>query len=205
MQARLECCRQFIPVGNALRVGDEARIGRQVGGSHNLAQPRELPVVSYGERENAVAGVESFVGRDRRMPITERARRVARREEPRGLVHQRREQAREKSDLDVLPEPAPGTLVQGSEDGDRGILSRQHIDDRNADLGWGSGRPGDVHETAHRLHEKVVASRVGAGLATEPRDRRIDDGGIARTRTLVVEPEPLEGAGQEILDDDVCA
>ena len=114
---------QFIPVGNALRVGDEARIGRQVGGSHNLAQPRELPVVSYGERENAVAGVESFVGRDRRMPITERARRVARREEPRGLVHQRREQAREKSDLDVLPEPAPGTLVQGSEDGDRGILS----------------------------------------------------------------------------------
>src|SRR5581483_873831 len=66
------------------------------------------------------------------------------------------------------------------------------------------GHAGEVHDAAHALRHQVVAGtlRIGAGLA-EAGNRTIDEARAGGAEALVVEPEFLQPADLEVLDQHV--
>ena len=101
---------------------------------------------------------------------------------------------------------ARSPLVQCRQDRDRGVQSCEDIGDRDAHLHrLAAGRTGDAHQPTHRLHEKVVTQfvLVWPGLA-EARDRAIDQARVDGRKSVIVEPESLQSADLEVLDDDVA-
>ena len=94
---------------------------------------------------------------------------------------------------------------EGGEHGDGCVERGDDVDDRNARLRRRLGRPGDAHQPADRLHERVVAGQVAARSLAEAADLAVDDAPDCRATPLVVEPEALERARLEVRDDDVRA
>ena len=91
------------------------------------------------------------------------------------------------------------------EHGDGRVERSDDVDDRDARLGGCLRRPGDAHQPAHRLHERVVAGEIAARMFAEAADLAVHDARIAARHGRVVEPEALERAGLEVRDDDVGA
>ena len=64
-------------------------------------------------------------------------------------------------------------------------------------------RSGQAHQAGHRLYQQVVAGKCGALTRPEAADRAVDDGRVTRCDRLVVQPEPAQCAGPEVLDHHV--
>ncbi len=66
------------------------------------------------------------------------------------------------------------------------------------------GVAGDRHQSADRLDHEVVPGPVrGRSVGAVAADREVDEIGIQRAQRVVIEPEPRQGAGSEVLDEDV--
>ena len=98
-------------------------------------------------------------------------------------------------------------LIERAQDADR----QQH-----AGAGVAQGRPrlarppvalaGDRHGAAAGLRDHVEGEVVLVrAAAAEPFDLAIDQARVQRVQDLPAEPQPLDGAGREILDKDVGA
>ena len=86
-----------------------------------------------------------------------------------------------------------------------GVEARDHVHEGDADLGRLARRPGDAHQAADRLDERVVPRQVGTALLAEAGDLAVDDAPVPFRDLLVADAEPLQGAGAEVRDDDVRA
>src|ERR1700712_1838484 len=88
-------------------------------------------------------------------------------------------------------------MKQRGENADRGVYAGHVVDDGGADLHRPLARlavdvPGDAHQTAHRLQDRVVtgARRIRPSLP-EPGHRAIDDAGVDRLNRLIIQPVAL--------------
>jgi len=119
-------------------------------------------------------------------------------------MHQPGQEAGEEADLDPIA-PA-GTLpsMQGGEDTDDCVLSRDYIDDRDANLGrLAVRRSSNAHETPGCLDDEVVAQQVAARLAAVPADGAVDDSRVTGYDGVIAESKSIHRARLEVLDDDV--
>ena len=103
--------------------------------------------------------------------------------------------------------PRPGTLAceERRRDALRGEHARHDIGDRDAEAerrAIGSAR--DAHQPAFGLHDGVVA-RLGASRSglPEARDRAIDEPRMPWRHRGVVEAQPGQRAGPEVLDEHI--
>ena len=132
------------------------------------------------------------------------------------LVHQHCQGRGEERHVDPLARSSPvgrtrtgrSALQQRGEHRDRPEQPAHDIADRNADLGRlapvGFGRPGDRHEPACRLNDRVVAGTFGVGaMGPVARDGQVDESRVDPAQLGLVEPEPREATDPEVLDDDV--
>ncbi len=132
---------------------------------------------------------------------------LAGREVVAGVVGQQRRHRIEHRDLDVLPAARRLPGVEREEDPLGGHHPRREVRDGGSDA---RRRPvrlaGQIHQPGLALHDQVVAGAVRVGPAgAEPRDRTVDHPRMPRRNRRVVEAEPGDGAGPEVLDDDVGA
>ncbi len=122
-----------------------------------------------------------------------------------GHVGQHRELRVVERHVDPLPPTRLFATGERRENGDRRERPREEVRDRDADLHrLAAGLARDRHEPAHGLNQEVV-SRLVRARARRPvaRDRAEDDARVHGRERVVAEPEPVEVAGAEVLDDDV--
>ena len=105
------------------------------------------------------------------------------------------------------PRPVRWRSCSADEHADGGVEPGQHVEDGDAGPeGLAVGVAGEAHQPADGLHDQVVAGELRALLAAaEAADRGVDDAGVGRRDGGVVEPEPRQGAGAEVLQHDVGA
>ena len=109
-------------------------------------------------------------------------------------------------DLDSLPAAGVGALIERRQDPGDQVDAGPRV----ADLCTGrGGRPvfetGGGHRAAHRLRDDFVGLEVEVLAGAESLDRRIDQARVDLTQRLPGEPEPIDDARTEILDEDVDA
>jgi hypothetical protein len=81
-----------------------------------------------------------------------------------------------------------------------------HVEDRDPrPVRRSVGVPGQAHQAGDGLHHEVVAGIAGTGAGPEAADRRVDDRGIGGRDRLVVQAEPAQPPGPEVLDHHVGA
>ena len=109
-------------------------------------------------------------------------------------------------DLDSLPAAGVRALIERGQD----PCDEVDAGARVADLRTGGrGRPvletGGGHGAAHRLRDDFVGLEVEVLARAESLDRRIDQPRVDLTQPLPGEPEPIDDAWPEVLDEDVDA
>ena len=63
---------------------------------------------------------------------------------------------------------------------------------------------GETHDAAHRLSDQIEAAAIAVRTGMpEPGDRAIDQTRVERMHRVIAEPETIERAGSEVLDEDV--
>ena len=107
--------------------------------------------------------------------------------------------------LDMLTAPAGMALLQSGEDADRHMHAGAAVADRRHDKGRRVFRkPRDAHRAAHRLRDRLVALVVAIGsVGAKPLDRRVDQARVDLGKRVVTQPEPVERARPEILQQHV--
>jgi hypothetical protein len=117
----------------------------------------------------------------------------------------------EQCEVDVLAHARQVARLQSGQDGGARIEAGEDVGERHADLDrarafFAVGASGDAHETAHALHQEVVARalRIRPRVA-EAGDGAIDEARVDRVRRGIVEPVLREAADLEVLDDHVAA
>jgi uncharacterized protein YggE len=192
---------------DASAVGGEPRIGGERLQSGSLAQPAPLLVVSDGEHQRAVGRVERVVRRDRRVSVAHAARRLALGEHDPGLIGEQRSDRVEHRYVHVLPVPGRVPREQRQQDPLSGEHSRDDVHDGDAEpIRRPVGGTGDAHEAALALEHRVVARlRRAWSILAVPGERRVDQPRMRGGQRVVVEPEPREHAGAEVLHHDIGA
>ncbi len=195
---------QQVAVSRAVLVVRESRVRCQVRDPEHLAQLAELPVVACGHDEVAVAGGQRLVGVQARMGVAHPERDHPSSRVRAGLVDHPGHRGGQQAGLDVLTLAGSGAVVQRRQDADRGMQAGDDIEDR--DTGperWAVRIAGQAHQARHRLHHQVVTRQVPAATRAEAADRGVHDAGVAGPDRLVVEPEPGQAAGLEVLHQHV--
>jgi hypothetical protein len=190
-------------VGDPLAVGRKARVGGQLRGTDRLGERRELAVVAGADHQLAVGGAVGGERLDARVDVAEPLGERAAAEPAGRLVGERCERGVQQVDRHALPGAGAVALAQRGEHRGRRVEAGDHVDQRDAGLARRVGRPGDAHQPAERLDERVVARQVAPALLAEARDLAVDDARVALCGLLVAEPEALQGAGLEVRHDDV--
>jgi hypothetical protein len=114
----------------------ERRIPCDLRHAQDSGEPGELAVVATGNRQQVtVTATQQLVRGDRRVPVSHPMRCSSGGEESAGLVGHGPQQAGEQVDLDMLTASVEVTGTERGQDADGGILRRQDIDQRDADLG----------------------------------------------------------------------
>src|SRR6266852_1210265 len=124
-----------------------------------------------------------------------------------GVVVQQRHGGFQERGVHPLAEAGLRPMEKRVGDAECGEDSGREIEERDAGAdGWAVGLPGDGHDAAEGLHERLVAGTVlpRAG-PSERRDRAIDQARVERGQGVVAEAETLHRARPEILDQDVGA
>src|SRR5262249_46652140 len=96
-------------------------------------------------------------------------------------------------------------MLQRGERGDRAVQSRQIVAEKSWSLAGSSlDRPIERHESGHRLRMWIVPDSVvnGAELS-EAADGNINNVGLHATARGITNSPLVEGAGPEVLHDDV--
>ncbi len=96
------------------------------------------------------------------------------------------------------------------EHADRGEHPRDHVGDRDTDLGRAAslvvGRARDRHQPARGLDHEVIAGPVGSRTGPPVSgDGQMDEARVQRRQRLVVEAKAREPAHPSVLDEDVRA
>ena len=191
------------------KVGREARVVRQLGPAHRVAEAPEDGVLVRGDDDpHVVAGLEDVRRSDALQPG---AGRLADDAEPVVLRNgalekgERRLHQRDVDDLTAAVAAERVAVVERRQD----PLHREHRGERVAQRDPGAWRrlareSVDVSETAHRLGDRGEPRplRVRPGLAV-PGDACEDDARVCGREPLVAEVPPLERAGAEVLRHDV--
>ena len=99
----------------------------------------------------------------------------------------------------------PLPLVQRGEDGDREQHAGAGVAERRARPAGPAVRlAGDAHRAATGLRDHVEGEVLLVGAAaSEALHLRIDEARIGRLQHLPAEPQPLDRAGREVLDEDI--
>jgi len=198
-------------LSDAVIVLDEFWIGREFRPTEHGAGARELAVIADHQHQFAIGATEHAGGHAAISPGAAPRRRLAIDEIDLGPMRQRGDHGIEQADIDVLALPAIGlAMKQGRENADRGIHTGHVIDDGGTDLHRSLARlavdmPGDAHQPAHRLQDRVItgARRIGPGLP-KAGHRAIDDAGVDRLDRFVIEPVALEIADLVVLHHDIA-
>ena len=195
-----DAVRECLPMLDPRGIRRETRVVGQNRVAERLRQPGELGIIPYRDDERPVSGRVGLIWTDGRMGVTHALRDDAAADECGGLVHHRREQSREERYLDPLAFTCSVAVSKGGEDRNGRVKAREDID--NSDTGLrGLIRAGDAHETAHGLHEQVVAGKVVAGSRAESADGAVHDPWVADADAVIVQAVLDEGAGLEVLDE----
>ncbi len=193
---------QQVAVGRPVLVPGKSRIGGQFRRADNVAQLPELHVIAGCHDEVAVLGGQGFVREQAGMRISHPHGHHAAGHDCAGLVHHAGQCRGHQAHLDVLSLSGGGTVRQRGEDAVRGVQAGDDVEDRDTGPvrrpGW---IPGQAHQAGHGLHHEVVAGQVAAFASAESADRGVDDGRVDSADGFVVQAEPAESAGLEVLHE----
>ena len=191
-----------------LAVGGVFGRSRQIGTRQDLhAETLELVIGAHRQRQHAVGRGEGLIGHDGGMGIAEAHRLHLGIEIAAADIGQELEAAAVEGDIDALPLPGHGAVIERGQD----CLGRIHAGD---EIGDGDaeaqrltlGGAGDGHQPAFGLHDEIIARPVGQRpVAAIAGDRAMDDPRVERPQGFIIEAEALQGFGHEILDDDIGA
>ena len=107
------------------------------------------------------------------------------------------------------PSPALLAPVERGEDRGAGVHAGEEIDDRHSDPHRAAtrhavGQAGHAHQPAHALDDVIVAGALGVrAVLPEAGDRGMDESRMRFAQRLGIEPELLEAADLEVLDNHV--
>src|SRR5579875_1138826 len=193
---------EFGAVAHALRVGDEAGVGRQFLAAQQAAEGLVEAVIPGSDDDVAVARLKSLVGDDVGVGVAIALRLLTGNEMVGGDVAEQRDGRLDERDVDVLALAGQVAVVQGGEDGDGGVHARRDIGDRRAEALWLAldlTRYG--HQAGFGLGYEVVtgAGGVGAFLAVAA-DGAVDQTGVESAQVFVAQALPGQCAGTEVLD-----
>ena len=201
---------QHIAVGDARRVGDEARIVGPLRVVDGAAEACELAVVADRQDHETVLGRKVLVRHGVRVGVAHALRRAAI-QMVHALVGEAGDLHVEQADVDVLADAGAVARLYGGQDGGARIHAGEYVGQRHADLDrarafFAVGPAGDAHQAAHALHQEVIAGALGVrpGLA-EAGDRAVDQARIDSEQRGVVEAVLGEAADLEVLDHHVAA
>ena len=157
----------------------------------------------------AVGGLERLVRDDRRVGVARAApaRSPPISQSPARLASHATWASSSDTSTRRRPRRSRPRRTQRRQDAGAGELAGDDVRDRDRDLHrLAVGLALHAHDPADALHHEVVAGPGGVGVVGRvAADRAVNDAGVAAFDRLVVEPEPLDGARQEVLDDDVGA
>ncbi len=201
---------QLGPVLDAVAVGREAWIGRQLRPPEGRTQPDPLALGPDRHGQLAVGGGEGLVRHDVGVGVAAPSRGMPGDEPVLRLVDEDREGGGQERRVDPLATSrlVPVPLEHGRQDADDGIQPGDDVADRDADLGRvptvGVGVPGDRHQPGRGLdHEVVARSGRGRSVAPVAADRQVDQPGMRVAQPCLVDPEPGEGPWPKVLHEDV--
>ena len=177
------------------------------GHAEHLAQLAELPVVAGDHDQLPIRGGQRLVGEQARVRVAHPVGDGPAGDVGRGVVHQARQCRAEQADLEALPLAGHLPVAQGGQDPDGGVQAGHHVEHRDPGAVGGPVRiAGQAHQPAHRLDHQVVAGDRRAALSgAEPVDRGVHHRGVGGVHGVVVQSEPPQPAGLEVLDDDIGA
>ena len=215
---------QLRPVGDPVAVRGIARIVGEGRQPERPAEPGPLPLAADRDGDRPVGGLERLVRDDVRVGVAEATRRRPADERVLGLVHEGGEGRAEQVEVDALAGGSGRASAdavrrrrraltgdQRREDRDRPVQPGQDVADRDADLRRPGtrravGRPGDRHQPGFGLDHEVVAGPAGIGRGRPVAgDREMDEARVQRLERRVAEPQPVETARPEVLDEHVAA
>ncbi len=179
----------------------------EFAGGEQIAEPVILGVVAHRDDDPAVRTGEHLVGHQIGVSVAEPARRRPGGEVVHALVRGHRDRGVEKRQVDLLAPPGAVALGEGGLHRDHPVEPGEEIGDRDARLHrLPVGLSGHRHEPGHALDDVVVARprRVGAGVP-EPGDRAPHEPRVHLRQHVPADPEPIEAAGLEVLDQRICA
>jgi hypothetical protein len=107
--------------------------------------------------------------------------------------------------LDVLALPRGVPLVECGQDADRHVHAGAGIADRRPHVGRRAvGKAGDAHGTAHGLGDRLETLEAAEGtVGAEALDGGVDEPRVDLGERLVAEPQAVERAWPEVLDQHV--
>ena len=195
-----------VAVPDALGLGVEAWVGRELGMPERGTALGPQRVVRDAQHDERVGGAEHFVGHDRRMGVAATGRARAGAEVDAGLIGEQRGHDVEHRDLDLLTTTGPGPGEERQHD----AMGRRHagdqIGDRVADFHRRAIREtGEVHDARLGLDHEVVARavRLGARLA-ESRHRAVHQARVQTRERTVPETELVHRPRSEVLEQHVA-
>ena len=109
----------------------------------------------------------------------------------------------EQADLDVAAGAGAVAFLDGGEDAECGEGAAQDVVDAGAGAHGFAGETGHVGEAAHHLHDLVEGDAVFVGAGEEALAAAVDEAWVGGFQGAVGQAELVEGAGAEVLDEDV--
>src|SRR5688572_87205 len=203
---RLDLLLELVDVCHPVRQRREAGIGEPLRVLDDvLGEPLPELVVVGTDRHVAVGGAVGLVRRRAPVARPSSSRHLAAPEVRAGLPECPRQTRVDQGDVDVLT--LAGALTHHLRGHDRVDRGRPGCDvvDGDADLGRTPARlSGHPQEARHALGHDVEARAVPvrAGLP-ESADRAVEDVASDGPDGVVVDPEPTDHSGPEVLDDEV--
>ncbi len=194
-------------MGDAIPVPQEARVIGEIGTVEHVATQRlELTVVAACQSQGRIRRREDLVRYDGGMRVAVAPRVAPGIEMTRRHIRQEGDGAVEERDVDVLPPAVAFPREQRGQDRLSGIHARGEVGYGDAELHRRAlGLASDRHQAALGLDGEIVPSFVGSGTGPAvARDGAVDEPPVRGHQRFGIEPEALQGAGTEILDEHVC-
>src|SRR5215510_7326285 len=206
-QDALDLRKQLRLVVDAGGVGGESRIRRPLGMPQHLGKLCEEAIVAGGDDERPRLGLEALEGHDavaaRPVPL----RHFAGRAEAREVALEPCEAGLEERGVDDAATTRLLALDQPGQRADGRPHTRAVVEHGGADpRGWPAVVAVHHHEPGEGLHHGLVAGlELERARAAEGPYRAVDEPREALGERLGAEPHLLEGAGTEVLNEDVGA
>ena len=194
-------------IGHPGRVIGKSRVGGKLGQIEYIrAELRPFPLVLDGEQHFPPVAVGiGAIGRDGRMRET-----IAGQDLPAvdvlqiGHIHPVG-QRMEKRDCNMSPLSGPLPRVKGLQHRLMRCRTRGDVADRDAHAGHALGRPGDRGKPALGLNQQVIGLEVLVrSVLAIAGDRQRNEARMPLTQHVGRKTQPVDGAGREVLDEDVC-